>query len=311
VGKADRNRAESTRAKIAAQQAAARRAEARRRAMLAGGSVLLVLILVVVFIVIKANTGTGNAPAAGSSTSGATTGTAAVVAKDIATVPVSALNAVGGGPTSGAGKVVPLTKITAAPITANGKPDVLFIGAEYCPFCAAERWAMAVALSRFGTFSGLSLIHSDSTDNYANTATIDFYKSTYASNYLTFSPVELETVSGQPLQTPSTAQKQLLTTWDVAPYTQEAGAIPFIDLGGKYLLISSQYAPSVLGTVLAPGSTQPGLTWLQIAADLHSPSSPVAQSVLGAANRITAGLCTLTGGQPGSVCTSPGVKAAA
>ena len=41
------------------------------------------------------------------------------------------------------------------------------------------------------------------------------------------------------------------------------------------------------------------------------PSSPVAQSVLGAANRITAGLCTLTGGQPGSVCTSPGVKAAA
>jgi hypothetical protein len=311
VGKADRNRAESARARIAAQQAAARKAEVRRRALLAGGSVVVVLVLVVVFIVINASKGGTKAPVAAGSTAGSATATASTVAKDIATVPASALNAVGGGPASGAGKVDPLMKISGAPLTANGKPDVLFVGAEYCPFCAAERWAMAVALSRFGTFSGLGLIHSSSTDNYANTATIDFYKATYASQYLTFSSVELEDTAGKQLQTMSNAQQLLLAKYDVAPYTSENGAIPFIDLGGKYLLISSQYQPSVLGTVLTPGSTQPGLSWLQIAADLHQPGSPVAKSVLGAANRLTAGLCTLTGGQPGSVCSSPGVKAAA
>ena len=47
------------------------------------------------------------------------------------------------------------TTITGAPLTSGGKPEMLYIGAEYCPYCAAERWAMIVALSRFGTFSGL------------------------------------------------------------------------------------------------------------------------------------------------------------
>ena len=37
----------------------------------------------------------------------------------------------------------------------TGKPEVLFVGAEYCPFCAAERWPLIVALSRFGHFGAL------------------------------------------------------------------------------------------------------------------------------------------------------------
>ncbi len=50
----------------------------------------------------------------------------------------------------------------------DGKPEVLYIGA-YCPFCAAERWAAIVALSRFGTFSVLRTVHSSSTDVDAST----------------------------------------------------------------------------------------------------------------------------------------------
>ena len=46
--------------------------------------------------------------------------------------------------------------IDAPALTADGKPEVLYVGAEYCPFCAAERWPVVVALSRFGTWSGLS-----------------------------------------------------------------------------------------------------------------------------------------------------------
>ena len=46
-----------------------------------------------------------------------------------------------------------------------------------------------------------------------------------------------------------------------------------------------------------------GLTWAQIAADLHDPSSPVAKAVLGTANYMTAAICELTGDQPASACT--------
>ena len=49
----------------------------------------------------------------------------------------------------------------------------------------------------------------------------------------------------------------------------------------------------------------------QIAADLSDPTSPVANAVLGAANEITAAICTTTGEKPGPVCTSPGVRAGA
>jgi hypothetical protein len=81
-------------------------------------------------------------------------------------------------------------------LTANGKPLVVYVGAEYCPYCAAERWAAVIALSRFGTFSGLGQTHSSSTDVYPNTATLSFHGASYTSQYLQFQGVE--TQSNQP-----------------------------------------------------------------------------------------------------------------
>ncbi len=37
----------------------------------------------------------------------------------------------------------------------NGKPSVLYLGSITCIFCGENRWAMALALSRFGNFSTL------------------------------------------------------------------------------------------------------------------------------------------------------------
>src|SRR4051812_14747932 len=51
--------------------------------------------------------------------------------------------------TVGKGSATGLPKpIDADDLTADGKPLVLYVGAEYCPFCAAQRWAMVQALSR-------------------------------------------------------------------------------------------------------------------------------------------------------------------
>jgi thiol-disulfide isomerase/thioredoxin len=283
MGKADRGRNESARARIAAQQAAARRAEARRRTLLVSGAVVVVLVVVLAIVLAKV-LGKSSSPPAGP----AAEQLPASVQSDIMTVPASTLSAVGTGSVPSGS----LRALTGPPLTLGGKPEMLYIGAEWCPYCAAERWAMAVALSRFGTFSPLRGIHSSSSDVYPNTSTLTFYKSTYTSKYLVFTPVESEDVNRNPLQPPTSAQQALWTKYDPPGDT-----FPFIDFGNRFLATVT-YNPGVLQ----------GLTWSQIASDLHNPSSAVAKGAVGSANVFTAAICKLTGNAPASVCTTAPVS---
>jgi hypothetical protein len=296
MGKASRNKRESARERIAAQRAAQRRAERRRLMFITGGSILGVVVIVVAFIVFK----TTQSPTASTANSASPAGTAlpASVVKDITSVPSSTLTSVGTG-TADTKSVAVVS--SAKKLTSGGKPEVLYIGAQYCPYCATERWAMAVALSRFGTFNGLSGIHSaGGQEVYPHTATLNFYKASYASKYLTFTPVEQETVSEKPLENTTTAENALLTKYDSPPYVSasEQGAIPFIDFGGKYFVHGAQYDPQVLS----------GQTWAQVAAALKDPSSAIAKGADGSANMITAAICKTTNNQPSNVCTSPTIK---
>jgi Domain of unknown function (DUF929) len=297
MGKASRNKRESARERIAAQRAAERRAQRRNRMYITGGSILGVVAIVVGFIVFKTTQSPASTNTA-SATSATGTALPASVIKDITSVPSSTLASVGTGTADP--KSVSLVS-AAKPLTSGGKPQILYIGAEYCPYCATERWSMAVALSRFGTFSGLHGIHSSSADVYASTPTLTFYKSTYTSKYLTFTPVETQTEKqGTALQKTTAAQNALLTKYDSPPYVAQsnAGAIPFIDFGGKYFVHGAQYNPQILS----------GQTWAQVAAALKDPNSAVAKGAVGAANMITATICKTTNNQPSSVCTSPTIK---
>jgi len=297
MGKASRTKVDSSRReKIAAQRAAARRAEQRRRILIASGSVVVVLAIVVAFVVIKLN----SKPAADNSPNGPTGAALASVVTNVTSVPASALDTVGDG--SGSVTAKP-TSISGTALTANGKPEMLYMGAEYCPYCAAERWAMIVALSRFGTFSGLSTVHSAAANGagnaepYPNTPTWTFVHATYTSKYLTFTPVEEQTNIPDSstgtytlLQTPTKAQEALVAKYD----SSSGGAIPFVDFGNKYLIAGASYNAGVLS----------GLSWATIATDLSNPNSAVAKAVDGTANYITAAICQLTGNQPASACTA-------
>ena len=291
MSKATRIRQQNARQKIAAQREAERRAEQRRRLFITGGSVLAVIVIVVAFIVVRSL----NKPsAAATANANARTPLPASVSNAVSTVPASTLNTVGAGVIP---RVVsqPLTAGSGAPLISNGKPEMLYIGAEYCPYCAAMRWSMAVALSRFGTLSTpWHGIHSSSSDVYAHTATLTFYKSGYTSKYLVFTPVENLTVSKAPLQNPTAAQNAIWAKYEPDPATR---GYPFIDFGNKWVIKGPIYDPAVLK----------GLTWSQIATAMRDPSSPVSQSVLGAANYMTAAICKMTNNQPASVCTSPAV----
>jgi len=314
MGKASRTKSEpDRRARIAAQREAERRSQQRRRIYLAGGSILVVVIVVVAFVLVKLNTNGGTAAA---SSNGPTGAALTKVVNDVTSVPTSVTDKVAGGSVPSA-LLVPaktsanisaassnlgsyLATVDGKALTENGKPEVLFIGSEYCPYCAAQRWAMVNAFSRFGTFTGLTTTHSSSSDIDANTPTLTFYGSTYKSNYISLTTVELQhnyrvgnststSAAYAPLQTPTAAEQATMTAYD------PPGSIPFIDFGNKYAQVGnlSPLTPTMLD----------GLTWQQVATDMSNPSSSVGAAVIANANYETAAICTLTNNQPATACT--------
>lgn len=214
----------------------------------------------------------------------------AAVLAAVTSVPGTVLDGIGAGSVTGAPKGV-----SDAPLADSGKPQVLYIGAEFCPYCAAERWPLVQALSRFGTFTGLKTVHSSPTDVFPNTSTFTFHGATYRSDVIAFTGKELETVTGARLDQPTVAENAL---WK--KYTGK-GSFPFLDIAGKYVATGPSYDPTVLK----------GLSAEDIAAVLADPTSAVARAVDGAANVLTAAICKSTGNQPANVCSAAGVVAAA
>ena len=207
----------------------------------------------------------------------------------------------------GIGSAVAAPKpITAPALTVGGKPHILYVGAEYCPYCATERWPMVIALSRFGTFTGLKLTHSSGTDVFPNTQTFSFHGATYQSKWISFSGVEMQSNerkgdSYAKLDSLSAEELRILDTYDRAPYVAGAGAgggIPFIDFGGRFVVSGATFDAAVLA----------GKSHDQIASALSDPASAISQGAIGAANSFTAAICVLTGDQPKSVCSDPAIQ---
>ena len=212
----------------------------------------------------------------------------AVIVAQITGLPASTFNAVGQGTANNLIKPVSGTPLTGA----TGKPQVLYIGAEYCPYCAAQRWALIVALGRFGTFTGLQTTTSSSTDIYPNTPTFTFRAATFSSDYIDFRAVETYDRDQQPLQSPTAAEQQLWSKYD------PAGSIPFVDFANRYAMSGAMFSPDLLG----------GASWQAIASDVEDPSSTQAQAILGSANLTTAAICKATSDKPASVCGTPAIQ---
>ena len=181
--------------------------------------------------------------------------------------------------------------------TQGGKPAVVYVGADYCPYCAAERWALVMALSKFGTFSDLTGTTSSATDTNPSTPTFSFYGSTYTSKYLTFLSDEQSTTSGAALQTPTAAERALVTKWDTTPYIPAADAgsnpIPFIFMGGKYVLTGNQFDASPIS----------GMQWATAAPYLTSGTNASSKGLEASAGYLVGDICVLTHNQPTAVCS--------
>lgn len=91
---------------------------------------------------------------------------------------------------------------STAALVINGKPSVVYIGAISCIYCGESRWAMALALSRFGSFKNLYTGYSSFGDgdlptlywisqNYTTSGMANFGNQ-YQSNYINFYSVEYD-----------------------------------------------------------------------------------------------------------------------
>ena len=271
------------RERIAAERAARKRAEARRRLLAATGAVTAVLAVVVALVTIKLTSAPARAVATESAAS-------SVIARQVTTVPASVLTGVSSGQV-----ITPLQAVqrSGPALTVGGKPVIVFVSEESCPFCAAERWSLAVALSHFGTWSHLGSTTSSATDVYPGTATLSFRAAVYRSTELTLRTTELTDNAGHPLQAQTPLDTRLIDAFDVPPYVNSAdqsGAVPFLDIANRYILAGAQYSPQVLA----------GLSATQIASQLANPSSPVAQAIDGSARVIVAAINQVLAGRAGS-----------
>jgi hypothetical protein len=166
--------------------------------------------------------------------------------------------------------------------TTNGKPILVYVGAEYCMYCAMQRWSLIMALMRFGNFTGLEYMHSDVADG--NYATFTFVASSYQSNYVIFQPYEAYDRAGNALAT-------LPTNYTSAFKAVGKSSFPFLNFNDQYTISGAILDPTTLGT----------MNQTQIISSIQAGSSLGIQ-IKQAANLITAVICeTLTGNKP-SVC---------
>ncbi len=166
----------------------------------------------------------------------------------------------------------------------NGKPTVVYLGAEYCPFCAITRWGLILAMMRFGNFTNLHYMVSSSTDVYPNTPTFTFYNSNYTSKYINFEMVEAYNRSGDPLQTPNELENLTFSAYDSnnsALPSNDRGGIPFVDFGN--------YSYEV-GALILP-TTIDGYTWDEVINKLSDPSTHISKNIIGVSNVYTAQIC--------------------
>jgi hypothetical protein len=183
-------------------------------------------------------------------------------------------------------------------VNSDGHPEIMYIGAEYCFLCAGERWALVMALSKFGTFSNLTGT-TPSASAIPSGPTFSFSGATYTSKYLSFvtdeksfHAVKSSTGLSGSVQILTQKEHNIITAWDVAPYTTESGSLPFVYMGGKFLLTGSQYDAGAISQ----------MKFQTAAGVMTSGKSTVSKHVEAAAGYLVGDFCALTHGQPASVC---------
>ncbi|MDE1865268.1 MAG: DUF929 family protein [Candidatus Micrarchaeota archaeon] len=214
----------------------------------------------------------------------------------------------------------------------NGKPSVIYIGATSCLWCGENRWAMALALSRFGSFNslyiGYSAIHDADLPTlywkpqelYVNGSTN--FGNRYSSPYINFFSVEYDSniTSGfqfpptsDPIgyfisRAPNSSYEQAMSYMNA---TQSFSGTPFTSWGS---VINRGASGVVLGTAQNSSVSKGGdlpltyMTHQQIFNQLQNLNTTFAYEEYAVADIYVAELCPSIGNSA-PVCGLPAIQA--
>ena len=181
------------------------------------------------------------------------------------------------------------TEVSKDPIRRGGKLLMFFMGAEYCPYCAAERWAIVRSLQKFGQWEGLKQTISAARDEpFLNLPTYDFTKATYTSPHIEFVAREIKDREFRPLQ------KLLKTEEKLVHKFNPKKEIPFLLVGGRFAQLGSGFPPKIFI----------GHTFRQTETELKKVESDIRKTIDEEANIISALLCL--SGLPPELCKDTG-----
>jgi Domain of unknown function (DUF929) len=215
-------------------------------------------------------------------------------------------------------------KVAVVPtFVVNGKPSVIYVGSITCIWCAANRWSMALALSRFGNFTNLFKGYSSLGDGDAPTlywAPVH-YESTsvtlgsfYSSKYLNFLPVEESApiTGGFSLQPLSVVQQDVNQTGNLAYIDEVKYIIAINTFGGTPYTIWGNYVAAGADARAFGNSSQSysllNMTHQQMMQQIARPSSQLGWTEYAGADYYTAMICK-TIGNTAQVCGLPAIRA--
>jgi thiol-disulfide isomerase/thioredoxin len=182
------------------------------------------------------------------------------------------------------------SEVSKETIKRNGKLFIFFMGAEYCPYCAAERWAIVRALSKYGQWSGLKQTMSAARDEpFLNLPTYDLTEATYSSPNIEFVSREIKDREFKPLQ------KLLKTDEKLVRKCNPEKTIPFLLIGGRFMQVEAGFSPKIFI----------GHTFRQTETELKKIESDIRKTIDDEASIISALMCVV--GLPAELCKETGI----
>jgi len=155
----------------------------------------------------------------------------------------------------------------------SSKVFVYYLGAGFCPWCAAERWSIIEALKHFGKWEELKPDRSaEKNEPFLNLPTYNFSGAKFKSDYVEFVGKEFQDRNFQDLDHFTDADNAIIDNYNLQ------GVIPFIFIGGRFVRIGSGPKPEQLV----------GLSHDDVKKQLESKDTNLAKAIEEEANYITA-----------------------